>query len=98
MTLGESLKRFRLNFGLTQKQVAKELGIFPQTYQTYEGGKKIPAATILIKIAEKFNVSLDYLAGLSDNPRPTQIDDNEVREALALKNALKGVLQEHGVN
>ena len=43
------------------------------------------------------NASADYLLGLSDNPRPTQIDDNEIREALALRNALKGVLQEHNI-
>ena len=85
MTLGESLKRFRKTYNLTQKQVANELGIFPQMFQTYESDKKVPAATVLINMAKKFNVSLDYLAGLSDDPNRTlkttvlsaDIDDNK---------------------
>lgn len=85
MTLGESLKRFRKSRNLTQKQVANKLGIFPQMYQTYESDKKVPAATVLINMAKNFNVSLDYLAGLSDEPNggskvaisTADIDDNK---------------------
>ena len=74
MNISESLKRFRQEFGLTQKQVADKLGVYPQAYAAFERSKTgehiIPRADTLIKIAQAFNVSLDYLAGLTDDPRP----------------------------
>ena len=97
MTVAESLRRFRKTFNLKQKDVATVLDVTPQAYQVTES-KGTPSAKSLIQLADAFNVSTDYLLGRTDNPRPAQIDDNEIREALALKNALKGVLQEHGVN
>ena len=68
MTIGEGLKRFRKDFNLTQQQAADSIGVMKQSYQRYEYGTNIPTATILIKLADAFNVSLDYLVGRSDNP------------------------------
>lgn len=74
MTISESLKRFRSEFSLTQKQVADKLGVYPQAYAAFERSKTgehiIPRVDTFIKIAQSFNVSLDYLAGLTDDPRP----------------------------
>ena len=68
MTVAEALKRFRGDFNVTQQQVADSIGVLKPSYQRYEYGKNIPTATILIKIANAYNVSVDYLIGLSDNP------------------------------
>ena len=68
MTVAEGLKRFRQTKGLTQQQVADELKIFKQAYQRYEYGM-CPSADILIKIADSFDVSIDYLVGRTDNPK-----------------------------
>jgi transcriptional regulator with XRE-family HTH domain len=54
--------------GLTQKQIAAELGIAERTWQDYEGGKRTPTFNGFLELAQFFNVSLDYLAGLSDDP------------------------------
>lgn len=97
MTLGESLKRCRNTFGYTQKQVAKELKIFPQVYQKYESDQTTPSAKVLLNLAGIYDVSLDYLAGLSDNPRPVQIDDAEIRDALEFKKAFQNLMQEHNI-
>lgn len=74
MNISESLKRFRQEYGLTQKQVADKLGVYPQAYAAFERSKTgehiIPRVDTLVKIAQSFNVSLDYLAGLTDDPRP----------------------------
>lgn len=67
MTYAESLKRFRNEFNLTQQQVADSIGILKQAYQRYEYGRD-PAISVLCKIANVYNISLDYLVGLSDNP------------------------------
>lgn len=69
MTLGESLKRFRKERGLTQQQVAEALDLHKQAWQRYESGKVVPAATVIINLADTFNVSADYLLGLSDSPK-----------------------------
>lgn len=69
MTLAEGLKRFRKQFKLTQKEIAAATNTAETLYQRYEYGKVIPSATFLIDLANFFKVSIDYLAGLSDNPK-----------------------------
>ena len=68
MTYAEALKRFRHEFKLTQKQVADTAKIFPQGYQVYEYGRE-PSVSMLCKLADAYNVSLDYLVGRTDNPK-----------------------------
>lgn len=69
MTIGDSFKRFRQERGLTQQQVAEALDLHKQAWQRYESGKVVPAATVIINLADTFNVSADYLLGLSDSPK-----------------------------
>ena len=68
VTVAESLKRFRKEFGITQQQVADSIGIVKAAYQKYEAGKNIPLVTVLIKLADAYNVSIDYLVGRSNTP------------------------------
>ena len=68
MSLSEALRRFRKSVKITQKQAAEVAGVAERGYQSYEYGKVIPAATVLIAIADYFDVSLDYLCGRSDDP------------------------------
>ena len=68
MELSESLKRFRKTKKITQKQAAQSAGVSERVYQSYEYGKVIPTVTILIALADYFDVSLDYLVGRSDDP------------------------------
>ena len=67
MSLSEALRRFRKSVKITQKQAAEVAGVAERVYQSYEYGKVIPAATVLIAIADYFDVSLDYLCGRSDD-------------------------------
>lgn len=74
LTTAESFKRFRKDFNLSKTDVAKVLGIKLPSYE-YEkqksNGKFVaPTATTLIKLAKHYNVSTDYLLGLTDDPRP----------------------------
>lgn len=68
MSLAEGLKRFRKSYKITQKQAASACGISERNYQDYEYGRVVPTATVLISLADYFDVSLDYLVGRSDNP------------------------------
>ena len=75
MTVAESLKRFRNEYGLSQKEVATKLGKPSSSYYRYEVGKYMPQADDIIKLATTYNVSADYLLGLSDIPRHPKFDD-----------------------
>ena len=65
----ERLKEIRKAQKVTQKQLANELSISERNYQDYEYGKVVPSATILIALADYFDVSIDYLVGRTDNPK-----------------------------
>lgn len=77
MTFGESLKRFRLSFGLKQKEIADALHMKPPLYQRYESGITTPSVDFIYKIVNRYDVTADYLLGLSDEPRPKS---QEVRD------------------
>ena len=57
----ENLKNIRISHNLTQKELAEELGIKRSTYNGYEQGISEPTIETLKKIADHFDVSLDYL-------------------------------------
>ena len=67
MTVADSFKRFRQENGLTQQQVADAISVHKQAYQRYEYGR-LPSADVIIRIADAFNVSTDYLLGRTDVP------------------------------
>lgn len=57
------LREIRLNRGLTQKQVAENIGCTVGAYSKYETGDRDPSITILKKLADFYGVSVDYLIG-----------------------------------
>jgi len=66
---GQRLKLLRIEKGMTQQGMADLLGKTSRHYQDMESGKiNIPGLT-LIKLADFFEVSLDYLVGRSDERR-----------------------------
>ena len=65
----DRLKICRKNISKTQRQVADDLGITQSAYQKYELRKNEPKMEMLNKIADYFDVSVDYLMGRSDNPK-----------------------------
>lgn len=92
MTFGEALKRFRESYGLSQSAVASRLEVKTPLYQRYEWGKTSPSVEFIIKMAREFDVSADYLLGLSDTPKTEEFDAKEVHEAFALRDSLKAVM------
>lgn len=68
MELKDALRRFRKSYKLTQVQAAKAAGVTEAMYQFYEYGKSDPKVSVLIALADFYDVSLDYLVGRSDDP------------------------------
>ena len=64
--LGKRLKELREEAGLTQQNVADSLGIHSVTYLHYEKSQREPPLLLLAKMARLFEVSVDYLLGISD--------------------------------
>lgn len=85
MKIGESLKRFRAGLNLSQKDVAAKLGMLPQSYYRYESGRSVPQADVIVNLANAYNVSADYLLGISDTPRPVPYDEKEVKAAIEFR-------------
>ncbi len=64
----ERLRLLRCEKGVSQKQIADELGITEAGYQNYEVGRRKPTFDVLPSIADFFKVSIDYLVGRTNNP------------------------------
>ena len=64
--LGKRLKELREEKGLTQKEIADKLNLHSVTYLHYEKDQREPPLKILMEMALFFDVSTDYLLGLSD--------------------------------
>ena len=69
MYLYKRIRDLREDNDLTQKQVADILGTAREQYNKYELGKQEIPFHHVIALAKYYNVSLDYLAGLTDIPR-----------------------------
>ena len=66
MKLQERMKELRKERQETQLQVALGVGITEHQYQRFEGGKQKPGFDNFCALADHFGVSLDYLAGRTD--------------------------------
>ena len=67
MAFAERLKELRKKSHLTQVELAKQLGIGQSSYADWERGKKNPTQENLIKIAQFFDVPLDYLVSKTED-------------------------------
>ena len=63
------IKDLREDYDLKQKQLAAYLSVDQSTYSDYENGKINVPVDMLIKIADYYKVSIDYLVGRSDSKK-----------------------------
>ena len=63
------IRDLREDNDLTQKELAKALCCSQQVYSNYELGQRDIPTDILIKLSSFYNVSVDYILGISDNPK-----------------------------
>lgn len=83
MTFGERLKKLRLEKGITQEKLGNIIGVSDRVIGYYEADNRFPKDdTLLNKIADYFEVSLDYLLGRIDTP-------NIINEPIAIAASTK---------
>ena len=63
------IRDLREDKDMTQTQIAKVLGMSQTGYSKYETGENDIPTAILIKLANFYNTSIDYLLGETDNPK-----------------------------
>lgn len=76
-TLSDRIKQLRKEKNLTQPELGKIIGMGKTTISMYETGNSTPGDDIKLKMAEYFNVSMDYLMGVSDIRTPIVKNDNK---------------------
>ena len=77
--IGEWLLQLRKEANLTQDELAAILKINKHSISSYERGKSEPPDEIKIAIAKYFNVSVDYLLGVTDVPSAIRQRERVVR-------------------
>lgn len=66
MGFSQILKKLRMEHGMSQQEVADRLGLNKQAISQYERGVRKPNFEIAEKLADIFNVDLNYLLGFTD--------------------------------
>ena len=95
---GDKLRALRMKKNLTQNDLAARLGIVGASVSSYEKNKQYPSVEVLIQLCQTFDVSADYLLGLSDTPNPENkvaSIDNVDTDALALAAEHDGIKNYH---
>ena len=78
----DNLRKLRENKKMTQLQLGMALGVTQELISRYEVGDSFPQPQMLIKLAEYFNCSVDYLLGLTDIPTPVKhLNSNDFKNA-----------------
>lgn len=64
----KNLKKLRTEFKISQQQLANAIGVSQQSINKYENQDVEPDIAVIIKIADYFSVSIDYLVGRNMSP------------------------------
>lgn len=72
--LPKKLQELRMLHGLSQKEVAAQLGISPSIVSVYETGERTPSTEVLLSISYLYKCSTDYLLGKEISQPTLSID------------------------
>lgn len=66
LMLNENIKRLRMARGLNQVEFARVMGVSKQCVSNWENDNVMPSVEMLVKIADFFNVTTDYILGRNE--------------------------------
>ena len=92
----ENLKKLRVKKNITQIKLSTDLGVSQELISRYEQGSSFPQPNMLIKLANYFNCSVDYLLGLTDVTTSYKFLNltNEEKESIELLSKYKSLKEE----
>lgn len=91
--IGNTLKYLRKTMGFTQKEIAKKIGIAQQTYAGYEKGNHEPSVEIMIRLADTYNTSMDYITGRYIGTN----DDKDLEEQIEMYEILEETREHYAI-
>ena len=80
-TTGQKIKSLRIALGLSQEQLSETIDVAHKSIYRYETGKSLPDTTTLVKLATYFDVSTDYLLGLSGLKNQSKEEYGKIRQS-----------------
>lgn len=66
LSLADRIKSLRERAGLTQAEIARQLGISRSGVNAWEMGLSVPSTQYIVELAKRFDVSTDYLLGMEN--------------------------------
>ena len=85
MLIDERIKELRDKSGLTQKQLAKRIGVTRATVNSWELAHSAPSCGYLAELSKVFGVSTDYLLGLDDGVKIDISDLNDREQEMIMQ-------------
>lgn len=91
MDFSDKLKDLRQQAGLTQKQLADQLGVIKSVVSFYERSERTPSPDVLRKLAAVFHVSTDFLLDIDKVKRIdiSGLDENDIQLVTMLVDTLR---------
>jgi transcriptional regulator with XRE-family HTH domain len=77
METSEVIRNLRIKNNLSSKELSKILNISESSVSLYESGKRNPSLGLIIKIADYFSVSTDYLLGITQKENENNIAEKD---------------------
>lgn len=97
MNIGERIVSLRSSNGMTRVQLAEKLGLPMTTLRNYEIGTREPGHKFILDVAHLFNVTTDYLLGMTDDAHPCAPSQNSFVSKAEMDGIKKyRALDEHG--
>ena len=93
MNFGDVLFQLRTERGIYQKELAEYLSVSIGTISNYENSVHFPDLNSLCRIAEYFNVSADYLLGLTTNSMPIDSLNVKLSDGYTVGSVLNSILE-----
>lgn len=102
-TIAERMKMLRKQRQWTQTDLAQRSGLERKSIIRYENGQNVPGGRALSSLARVFDVTTDYLLGLSDDPQPIPASESalsalELEAVQALRRARSPEQRERLIN
>lgn len=99
--IGFRIKDLRIENKNTQKELAEYLGLTPKMISFYEKEERFPPHDIILKLANYFNVSTDYLLGRTDeknnNDKSNKIDINRNENDNDIEKMIDELMEQKGL-
>ncbi|MDI0267804.1 helix-turn-helix transcriptional regulator [Clostridioides difficile] len=91
---GERLKELRIKFGLKQYELAEILNVSQSTIGMYENDQRTPPAESIIKLAQYFGVTTDYLLGFTTTSYSVNANIPEMPSIVCEDNSIYDIVDE----